>query len=154
MVENHAVIVSTYNLYLPNTILHLSVPFCSICIFSFPYTVILSLSTFYLLGPVNTKWEVVNGVLWGKTGTRFTHVQTNRWAKNNVLEKIFVYLQKQGTIAIQKSLYKSRNDIERLFRKIKRFRRIFTRYDKLDSIFLFFIYFAFIFDSLLRVNRP
>ena len=106
------------------------------------------------LGPVNTKWEVVNGVLWGKTGTRFTHVQTNRWAKNNVLEKIFVYLQKQGTIAIQKSLYKSRNKVERLFRKIKRFRRIFTRYDKLDSIFLFFIYSAFIFDSLFRVNRP
>ena len=53
-----------------------------------------------------------------------------------------------------KVLYKLRNNIERLFRKIKRFRRIFTRYDKLDSIFLFFIYFAFIFDSLLRVNRP
>ena len=53
-----------------------------------------------------------------------------------------------------KVLYKSRNNIERLFRKIKRFRRIFTRYDKLDSIFLFFIYFASIFDSLLRVNRP
>ena len=28
-----------------------------------------------------------------------------------------------------KVLYKSRNNIERLFRKIKRFRRIFTRYD-------------------------
>ncbi|MBR0184146.1 MAG: transposase, partial [Clostridia bacterium] len=53
-----------------------------------------------------------------------------------------------------KVLYKSRNKVERLFRKIKRFRRIFTRYDKLDSIFLFFIYFAFIFDSLFRVNRP
>ena len=50
-----------------------------------------------------------------------------------------------------KVLYKSRNNIERL---IKRFRRIFTRYDKLDSLFLFFIYFAFIFDSLIRVNRP
>ena len=98
------------------------------------FTVVSVLSV--ILGPVNTKWEVVNGVLWGKTGTRFTHVQTNRWAKNNVLEKILVYLQKQGTIAIQKSLYKSRNKVERLFRKIKRFRRIFTRYDKLDSIFL------------------
>ena len=53
-----------------------------------------------------------------------------------------------------KVLYKSLNKVERLFRKIKRFRRIFTRYDKLDSIFLFFIYFAFIFDSLFRVNRP
>ncbi len=53
-----------------------------------------------------------------------------------------------------KVLYKSRNNIERLFRKIKRFMRIFTRYDKLDSVFLFFIYFSVIFDSLFRVNRP
>ena len=56
--------------------------------------------------------------------------------------------------AFDKILYKSRNKVERLFRKIKRIRRIFTRYDKLDSVFLFFIHFAFIFDSLLRVNRP
>ena len=48
MAGNHVVIASTYNRYLPNTILHLSVLFCSICIFSFPYTVILSLSTDHL----------------------------------------------------------------------------------------------------------
>ena len=53
-----------------------------------------------------------------------------------------------------KILYKSRNKVERLFRKIKCLRRIFTRYDKLDYVFLFFIYFAFIVDSLFRVNRP
>ena len=52
-----------------------------------------------------------------------------------------------------KILYKYRNNIERLFGRTKRFRRIFTRYDKLDLMFLFFIYFAFIFDSLFRVNR-
>ena len=34
-----------------------------------------------------------------------------------------------------KQLYKQRNQVERLFRRIKRFRRIFTRYDKLDVIF-------------------
>lgn len=33
-------------------------------------------------------------------------------------------------------LYKLRNQVERLFRRLKRFRRIFTRYDKLDVIFL------------------
>ena len=41
-----------------------------------------------------------------------------------------------------KQLYKQRNQVERLFCRLKRFRRIFTRYDKLDTIFLPFIYFA------------
>ncbi len=39
-----------------------------------------------------------------------------------------------------KELYKQRNQVERLFRRIKRFRRIFTRYDKLDIIFLAFVF--------------
>ena len=48
-----------------------------------------------------------------------------------------------------KQLYKQRNQVERLFRRIKRFRRIFTRYDKLDVIFLAFVYFALIIDALM-----
>ena len=48
-----------------------------------------------------------------------------------------------------KQLYKQRNQIERLFRRIKRFRRIFTRYDKLDVIFLTFVYLALIVDALM-----
>jgi len=47
-----------------------------------------------------------------------------------------------------KELYKRRNEIERFFRRLKRFRRIFTRYDKLDIIFSGFIFFALIIDSL------
>jgi transposase len=39
-------------------------------------------------------------------------------------------------------LYKERNHIERLFGKLKQFRRIATRYDKTDSAFLGFIYLA------------
>ena len=35
-----------------------------------------------------------------------------------------------------KELYKSRNEIERLFLRIKRFRKVFTRYDKLDEIYI------------------
>jgi transposase len=46
-------------------------------------------------------------------------------------------------------LYKQRNQVERLFRRIKRFRCIFTRYDKLDVIFLTFVYFALIVDALM-----
>ena len=48
-----------------------------------------------------------------------------------------------------KVLYKMRNQIERLFRRIKRFRRIFTRYDKLDIMFITFIFFAFVVDNLI-----
>lgn len=47
-----------------------------------------------------------------------------------------------------KELYKKRNEVERLFRRLKGFRRIFSRFDKLDTVFSFFIFFALIFDSL------
>ena len=49
-------------------------------------------------------------------------------------------------------LYKRRNEVERFFRRIKRFRRIFTRYDKLDIVFAGFILFAMIFDSLVGTS--
>lgn len=45
-------------------------------------------------------------------------------------------------------MYKKRNEIERLFRRLKGFRRIFSRFDKLDVIFLSFISFALIVESL------
>ena len=38
-----------------------------------------------------------------------------------------------------KELYKGRNVVERYFRKIKQFRRVFTRYDKLDETYNAFI---------------
>jgi transposase len=43
-----------------------------------------------------------------------------------------------------KELYKQRNEIERAFRRLKEFRRIFTRYDKLDIMFTAFVYLALI----------
>lgn len=52
------------------------------------------------------------------------------------------------------ALYRQRNEIERLFRRLKGFRRIFSRFDKLDVMFTAFIQFAFITDMLLSVNRP
>lgn len=45
--------------------------------------------------------------------------------------------------------YKQRNEIERYFLRLKRFRKIFTRYDKLDVLFCGFIYFAMIVDAIL-----
>ena len=53
-----------------------------------------------------------------------------------------------------KELYKRRNEVERLFRRLKGFRRIFSRFDKLDVLFLGFILVALIFDALRSVNRP
>ncbi|SBV96670.1 transposase [uncultured delta proteobacterium] len=47
-----------------------------------------------------------------------------------------------------KELYKKRNEVERLFRRLKGFRRIATRYDKLDVMFLAFIVFALIVEAL------
>ena len=38
--------------------------------------------------------------------------------------------------------------VERLFRRLKGFRRIFSRFEKLDVVFLAFIYFAFIIEAL------
>lgn len=45
-------------------------------------------------------------------------------------------------------IYRRRNEIERLFRRLKGFRRIFSRFDKLDVMFTGFIYFALIVESL------
>lgn len=53
-----------------------------------------------------------------------------------------------------KEVYKKRNEVERLFRRLKGFRRIFSRFDKLDVVFKFFINFALIADRLISVNRP
>jgi transposase len=53
-----------------------------------------------------------------------------------------------------KEMYKKRNEVERLFRRLKGFRRIFSRFDKLDVVFKFFIHFALITDALISVNRP
>lgn len=47
-----------------------------------------------------------------------------------------------------RELYKRRNEVERFFRRIKRFRRIFTRYDKLDILYSSFVLFVMIIDSI------
>ncbi len=47
-----------------------------------------------------------------------------------------------------RALYKKRNEIDRLFRRLKGFRRIFSRFEKLDVIFLAFLQFALIIEAL------
>src|ERR1700688_304186 len=46
------------------------------------------------------------------------------------------------------AIYKKRNEIERLFRRLKGFRRIFSRFEKLDVLFLAFLCFALIVEAL------
>jgi transposase len=46
------------------------------------------------------------------------------------------------------ALYKKRNEVERLFRRLKGYRRIFSRFEKLDCLFLAFICFALIIEAL------
>ena len=51
-----------------------------------------------------------------------------------------------------RAMYKRRNEIERLFRRLKGFRRIFSRFEKLDVMFIGFIHFALIVEALRSVN--
>ena len=47
-----------------------------------------------------------------------------------------------------REMYKRRNEVERLFRRLKGYRRIFSRFEKLDTMFLGFICFVLVADGL------
>jgi transposase len=47
-----------------------------------------------------------------------------------------------------RAMYKRRNERERLFRRLKGFRRIVSRFEQLDVMFVAFINFALIVDGL------
>jgi transposase len=47
-----------------------------------------------------------------------------------------------------KTTYKRRNEIERLFRRLKAFRRIFSRFEKLDLMFTAFVHIALIMEMI------
>ena len=53
-----------------------------------------------------------------------------------------------------RAMYKRRNEVERLFRRLKGYRRIFSRFEKLDALFIGFINFVLIADGLRSVNTP
>ena len=70
-------------------------------------------------------------------------------------EQILKYIEKNRAITVipprknrkeqreyDKSIYKNRNQIERFFNRLKQFRRIATRYDKLLFSFLSLVQFA------------
>jgi transposase len=47
-----------------------------------------------------------------------------------------------------RKLYRQRNQIERLFRRLKGYRRVFSRFDKLDVMFAGFVLFALVMQAL------
>jgi transposase len=52
-------------------------------------------------------------------------------------------------------IYRRRNEIERLFRRLKGYRRVFCRFDKLDVLFAGFVVLALIIEALrISGNRP
>ena len=53
-----------------------------------------------------------------------------------------------GAWEYDRVLYRRRNEVERLFRRLKSYRRGFTRYDKLERMRLAFVHLALIFDAL------
>lgn len=46
-----------------------------------------------------------------------------------------------------REMYKRRNEVERLFRRVKGFGRIFSRFEKLDAMFIGFIHFVLIVEA-------
>ena len=51
-------------------------------------------------------------------------------------------------LPLDKRRYRQRNEVERLFRRIKAYRRVFTRYDKLDVMYATFVSIALILEHL------
>jgi transposase len=63
--------------------------------------------------------------------------------------------QRLASWAYDRVVYRRRNEIERLFRRLKSYRRVFCRFDKLDVLFTGFIVFALIVEALrISANTP
>ena len=53
-----------------------------------------------------------------------------------------------------RAMYRKRNEVERLFRRLKGFRRIFSRFDKLDVMFMDLFTSLSSLKHCVSVNRP
>jgi len=80
------------------------------------------------------------------------YTRMNRWSKAGVLDRVFARLQAEQILAIRiegaAPRSRRRNEIERFFRRLEAYRRVFSRFDKLDVLFVGFIVFALIFEAL------
>lgn len=72
--------------------------------------------------------------------------------EQNIIPVVPPKINRREPWEYDKEIYKKRNEVERFFCRLKRFRRIATRYDKLDILFLFYIHLV-CFLNLVSVNR-
>ncbi|UNV93244.1 hypothetical protein MP579_13760 [Comamonas sp. 7D-2evo2] len=66
----------------------------------------------------------------------------------NFVPVVPAHPQRKHPWSLDKHRYRQRNEVERLFRRIKAYRRVFTRYDKLDMMFAAFVSIALICEHL------
>ena len=57
-------------------------------------------------------------------------------------------LQRREPWELDKALYRRPNEVERMFRRLKAWRRLLTRYDKIDVMFAAFVAVALIAEAL------
>lgn len=66
----------------------------------------------------------------------------------NLIPVVPAHPQRKNPWLLDKHRYRQRNEVERLFRRIKAYRRVFTRYDKLDVMYATFVSLALICEQL------
>lgn len=130
----------------------------------------VSLSNLQILNAI--LYVAEHGCKWRGQPERFgrwhtVYTRMSRWSRSGVLDRAYegdetrqlaldlgfipVVPPKQNRIIAweyDREMYKRRNEGERLFCRLKGFRRIFSRFDKLDIMFTAFIHFALIVDAL------
>lgn len=118
----------------------------------------------FCLSPGQAHDAPVGRQLLSDTAPQADHVLMDRAYEGNQTRQLALDLDltpvvppKQNRVEpweYDRAMYKQRNQVERLFRRLKGFRRIFARFDKLDVVFTFFLHLALIVGSLNSVNRP
>ena len=86
---------------------------------------------------------------WGRQAGRFIY----SWTRQLALDLGFVPVVPPTRTRLDpweydRAMYKRRNEVERLFRRLKGYRRIFSRFEKLDAMFLGFLSFVLVADGL------
>ena len=74
--------------------------------------------------------------------------ETRQLALDLGFEPVVPPLKTREPWLYDRQLYERRNEIERLFRRLKGFQRIFSRFEKLDALFRGFVLFARIYDGV------
>ena len=93
------------------------------------------------MGGNNMMGRTMMGRTKGRNNTKITRKNLTNYG---IVPTIPYRKNRKDIKKINKDSYKQRNIIERFFLKLKKFRRLATRYDKLSSTFFNLIVIAFI----------